>query len=182
MNDTTRESLARLFRATETAHRAATGGDDPDWPLWYAERLRGPLSDALGVTFTKSEIVRCLLTMYDEREVRADLRAWPEFAAERFVECFAESESAADDRLALYYSQGCAYCHRVLAAIERLDLDVELRDIFAEPADRHDLVAARGRGTVPVLRITAPDGSDRWMPESRDIVRYLERLKEKSRA
>jgi hypothetical protein len=27
---------------------------------------------------------------------------------------------------------------------------------------------------APVLRITSPDGSERWMPESRDIVRYLE--------
>ena len=72
--------------------------------------------------------------------------------------------------------------NRVLAAIERLGLDVERRDIYATPAYRHELVAARGRGTVPVLRITSPDGSDRWMPESRDIVRYLERLREKRAA
>ncbi len=50
----------------------------------------------------------------------------------------------------------------------------ELRDIFQDSQHRDDLVKARGRATVPVLRIESPDGEDRWMPESRDIVRYLQ--------
>lgn len=182
MNKETRESLAALIRATGAAHRAATAGDDPEWPLWYAERLHGPLAEALGTTLTRSEIVKCLLTLDEERDLRRDSRAWPDFAADRLVECFAESDTPDEDTLALYYSPGCAWSHRVLAAIERLGLDVERRDIYATPAYRHELVAARGRGTVPVLRITSPDGSDRWMPESRDIVRYLERLGERRAA
>ena len=62
----------------------------------------------------------------------------------------------------------------VRAGIERLGVNVELRNIFEDPQHRDDLVAARGRATVPVLRITSPNGEERWMPESRDIVRYLE--------
>jgi glutaredoxin 2 len=53
---------------------------------------------------------------------------------------------------------------------------VELLEIFDEPGYRDELVEARGRATVPVLRITAPDGEQRLMPESRDIVRYLKTL------
>lgn len=60
------------------------------------------------------------------------------------------------------------------SAIDRLGVDVELRDIFESPEYRDELIKARGRATVPVLRITSPDGEERWMPESRDIVRYLE--------
>lgn len=56
--------------------------------------------------------------------------------------------------------------------IDRLGIDVELRDIFGDPQHRADLVAARSRPTVPVLRCTGPAG-DRWMPESRDIIRHL---------
>ena len=59
--------------------------------------------------------------------------------------------------------------------IDRLGVDVELRDIFQHPEHRAALIDARGRATVPVLRITSTDGEDRWMPESRDIVRFLEK-------
>jgi glutaredoxin 2 len=38
-----------------------------------------------------------------------------------------------------------------------------------------DLVAARGRRTVPVLRRDLADGTVDWMPESRDIIDYLQR-------
>ena len=62
----------------------------------------------------------------------------------------------------------------VKSGIEDLGVDVELRNIFQNPEYRDELVAARGRATVPVLRITSPNGEERWMPESREILRYLE--------
>ena len=62
----------------------------------------------------------------------------------------------------------------VRTVIDRLGVDVELRDIFETFEHRDGLIAARGRATVPVLRIVSPSGEDRWMPESRDIVRYLQ--------
>lgn len=76
--------------------------------------------------------------------------------------------------LALYYFDGCPFCYFVLDAIADLDVEVELRDIVADPSHRSDLVAARGRPTVPVLRIITPGGSDRWLPESADIIGYLQ--------
>ena len=45
---------------------------------------------------------------------------------------------------------------------------------IAQPGYLQELRDARGRTTVPVLRITSPDGNERWMPESSDIVRYLQ--------
>jgi len=64
----------------------------------------------------------------------------------------------------------------VSSAINWLDLQVESRDIMQNSEYREQLVAARSRATVPVLRIDSPDGGVKWMPESRDIVRFLESL------
>ena len=47
--------------------------------------------------------------------------------------------------------------------------------IFEDTQYRDELIEARERATVPELRITSPNGEERWMPESRDIVRYLEK-------
>jgi glutathione S-transferase len=76
--------------------------------------------------------------------------------------------------LALYHYDTCGYCARVRWVLEQLGVEVELRDVLEDPQHMEDLVAARGRRTVPVLRI-AKDGGDEWMPESRDIIAYLER-------
>lgn len=76
--------------------------------------------------------------------------------------------------LALYHYDSCPYCAKVRRALDRLGVEVELRDVLEEPDHMQALVAARGRRTVPVLRIHK-DGGDEWMPESDDIVRYLER-------
>ena len=78
------------------------------------------------------------------------------------------------DRLALYYFPSCPYCVLARRVIDHLNLDVELRNIHGDRQHWDDLIAARGTSTVPVLRITSPDGEERWMPESRDILRYLE--------
>lgn len=78
--------------------------------------------------------------------------------------------------LALYLRPACGYCARVVAAIDRLGIDVELRDIWADARHREVLIAACGDSRVPVLRIVGTDGSELWMPESRDIIRHLEAL------
>jgi glutaredoxin len=76
--------------------------------------------------------------------------------------------------LSLYVLRGCPYCQRVLDALDRLGLTVALRDIASEQQFANDLIGARGRSTVPVLRIERPGEPVVWLPESRDIVRYLE--------
>ena len=77
-------------------------------------------------------------------------------------------------QLVLYHFDGCPYCERVRAALRRLHLDVELRDIRANPSDRQDLLDATGRATLPCLRIEEAPGRLRWMHESADIIAFLE--------
>ncbi|MCP4386597.1 MAG: glutaredoxin [Hyphomicrobiales bacterium] len=176
-HDALRQQMISLFKETAEAHYrafAATDGADPDWPIWYADHLRQPVSDALGVDFSQSDLVFCLMTADLEHTARESAEAWQTSYADHFIERFAPSEEPQTDTLALYMTPSCPFCRIVLNALENLDVDVELRDIFADPDHRDNLVAARGRATVPVLRITNGD-EDRWMPESRDIVRYLQR-------
>lgn len=75
--------------------------------------------------------------------------------------------------LELYGYPGCPYCRRVLTAISTLEIDVPLRNTMTDDAHNAALVSATGRETVPVLRIESRDGSVRWLPESLDIVRFL---------
>lgn len=78
-------------------------------------------------------------------------------------------------KLSLYYFDGCPYCTFVQRAIAKLDVEVELLDTLKNPQYRAELVEAMGRGTVPVLKQTHPDGQTVWLPESRDIVQFLQR-------
>jgi len=73
--------------------------------------------------------------------------------------------------LALYLSDGCGFCERVRAAVRHLEIEAEVeeRNIFSDPEHQRALIDARGRRTVPVLRI----GEDEWLSESRHIIAYL---------
>jgi len=110
-----------------------------------------------------------------EHQARSPDSDWSEYYADQFMDRCAPSESPAQDKLALYHYFGCPFCAMVTAGIDRLGLEVELRDIFENPQYRDELIGARGRATVPVLQITSPDGEEHWMPESHDILRYLEK-------
>ena len=181
MNTELQNSLAKLFQGAGRAHHAAfaaTDGADPEWPIWYAEYLQEPLTLALETPFTKSQLVYCVMNADFEHAARSPESDWPKFYADQFVERYASSPAPAKDKLALYHSHTCPYCAIVRSAIDRLGLDIELREVFEDPEYRSELVDARGRATVPVLRITSSDGEDRWMPESQDIVRYLQGLSE----
>ena len=178
MNTELRMNLVDLFREAGQAHHAAfaaTDGDDPDWSIWYADYLQRPFAEQLDMKFHKSQLIYCLMNADFEHQARSPESDWSEFYADQLMERCAPSETPEQDKLILYYLSTCPFCSMVLANIERLGVEVELREIFEDSQYRDELVEARGRATVPVLRINSPDGSERWMPESRDIVRYLER-------
>ena len=89
-----------------------------------------------------------------------------------------EAQKRVEERvseLALYYFESCPYCARVRDVIEKLGLEIELRDIRASRAYRDELAHGGGRVTVPCLRI--PDAGEglRWLYESSEIIRYLTR-------
>jgi len=170
-------ALSQLFRDTAQAHHAAfaaTEGADPDWPIWYADHLQAPLRQLADMEFYKSQLIYCLMNADFEHMARAPDIDWAEFYAHEFIEHFAASESCSEDKLALYFMASCPFCQRVMRVIERLGLEIEIRDVLADRTRLDELIQARGRPTVPVLWIQSPDGEIRWMPESQDIIHYLE--------
>lgn len=177
MNIELRNKIVDLLLETGRAHHTAfvaTDGTDPDWPIWYADYLKEPFSQHLHMNFHKSQLIYCLMDADYEHQARSPDSDWPAYYADQIIERYAPSETPKEDKLALYKYDGCPFCAMVRSAIDRLGIDVELRDIFENSQHRDDLITARQRATVPVLRITTPANEDRWMPESRDIVRYLE--------
>jgi glutathione S-transferase len=76
--------------------------------------------------------------------------------------------------LSLYQYGTCPFCMRVRSAAHGLGIELELRDTIASPEYSDEVFEATGRRTVPVLRIEEEDGSVRWLPESNDIVQWLE--------
>lgn len=170
-------SLTEAFEKVGPAHHqafAATDGDDPEWPLWYAEFLIDDLRQLLGAKLTKSKVVYCLMAASEEHEARGRDTPWPGSYAEHFAARLAPADAPTTDRLSLYYYPACPFCQRVLGAVERLGVTVDLRDIRVDREHFDELVGVRGRATVPVLLIESAGGESRWMPESADIIDYLE--------
>ena len=76
-------------------------------------------------------------------------------------------------QLALYHYSTCFFCLRVRGALKMHGIEAELRNIHKEQRWSFELMEARGRQTVPVLRIEKDNGEVEWMGESADIVKYL---------
>jgi glutaredoxin len=173
--DERRDALITLLKATGEAHHEAflaTDGADPDWAMWYAAHLADEARALLtNGPETQTEWVRLLADLAEEHAARAPDADWTQYYAQHLMERFVSEPT---ETLSLYMTPGCPYCVMVLRAIEQLGIEdrIELRDLWDNPAYRQELIAARGRGTVPVLRCQAGE-VDRWMPESRDIIRHL---------
>ena len=72
--------------------------------------------------------------------------------------------------LTLYYRPACPFCRRVMAVLDRLNLEVEMKDI-SDSAIQAELVARGGKSMVPYL----VDGAQAVeMYESDDIVAHLQ--------
>lgn len=163
----------RLVETGHAHHQAflATNGADPDWSIWYAGHLLdGGLAELLGQSLSRAELARTLCELEEAHRAMDPDAEWSVFYARELVDRLV---ARPEETLALYHFASCPYCRRVRQVIERLGIDVELRDIHRDDAAFDALVEARGRPTVPVLRCTSAD-HDRWLPESRDIIAYLE--------
>ena len=80
--------VTELFAAVGPAHHQAfieTDGEDPEWPLFYAQYLQQPLSDALGLSLTQSEIVQQLLNCEALRTAKAPDAQWSGYCSTYFV-------------------------------------------------------------------------------------------------
>jgi glutaredoxin len=144
-----------------------------DWPIWYANYLQQPLSELFQRSLTVSELTHSLMTVSIERGIISPNADSSVFFTLHFIEHFAETPIALADSLALYFSPYCPFCIYVHNAIKRLNIKVELLNVNDERKHYQDLINERKRATVPVLKITSNDGAVRLMPESKDIVSYL---------
>ncbi|MFT5608478.1 MAG: glutaredoxin, partial [Parvicella sp.] len=61
----------------------------------------------------------------------------------------------------LYRRDYCGFCGRVEGVIKKLNIEIELRDIWEDDASYDELEAATGRGAVPVLRIVDEQGQSK---------------------
>ena len=78
-------------------------------------------------------------------------------------------------KYSLYYYDSCPFCARVLHGLDKVNVDVERRNIMSDANHRTALQQATGRSTVPCLRIETGKESQ-WMFESMDIMRFLQSL------
>ncbi|NRB39541.1 MAG: glutathione S-transferase N-terminal domain-containing protein [Pseudomonadales bacterium] len=75
--------------------------------------------------------------------------------------------------LALYYYDGCPFCHITQQIINKTGLDVELRHIRRVEQFRKELIKHGGKSQVPCLRIEQSEGEEQWLYESQDIIAFL---------
>ncbi|MDQ6846716.1 MAG: hypothetical protein M3019_03910 [Candidatus Dormibacteraeota bacterium] len=92
MPDTATQVCELLHEASETHHRVfrIVDGDDADWASWYADWLidLSELTDLLGTTPVRSELVYMLVGLDKEYTSAAQAGAWEDFYARRLIERF----------------------------------------------------------------------------------------------
>lgn len=72
--------------------------------------------------------------------------------------------------IAIYYKPTCPFCRRVLAVVDRLNTEVELKNI-EEDAVKAELISLGGKSQVPYLVDTDKDVA---IYESEDIIVHLQ--------
>ena len=90
----------------------------------------------------------------------------------------AAEQAAVDARtrsLALYHFPTCPFCLKTRRTLQRLSLNIELRDAQHDAAHRAALIAGGGKPQVPCLLITDAQGKQTWLYESDAINAYLNR-------
>ncbi|MFV8834417.1 glutathione S-transferase N-terminal domain-containing protein [Aquisalimonas sp.] len=88
-----------------------------------------------------------------------------------------DEQARVDERtraLALYHFPACPFCIKTRRAMQRLSLNIELRNAQHPGEHREALEREGGRVKVPCLRIREADGSERWLYESDAIIAYLQ--------
>jgi hypothetical protein len=79
-----------LKETAESHHKAfsATEGEDPDWPIWYADHLLGNMRKVLKANFTKSELIYMLVKADKEMGIKAPGADWHSYYASFFLDLY----------------------------------------------------------------------------------------------
>lgn len=84
--------LTVLFEKAGRTHHDAfidAAGQDPDWPLWYAEYLVDKLNEVLSCQMTKSELCYLMVSADRERAAMAPGCDWHAYFARFFADRYA---------------------------------------------------------------------------------------------
>ena len=84
-----KDQLTALFKESGPAHHRAyieTDGDDPEWPIWYADYLQPELNTYLGVELTKSMTVYWLIKLDQDYRAASTKLSWPEWYSNILIE------------------------------------------------------------------------------------------------
>jgi len=76
--------------------------------------------------------------------------------------------------LSLYQFFACPFCIKTRRAMHKLNLPIEKRNVTNNSSYRNELLKGGGKVKTPCLRIEE-NGEVKWMYESSDIIRYLEK-------
>jgi len=84
-----KETIAALLHQTGEDHLAThkeTNGDDPDWPIWYADHLlENGFATLLDARLTKSELIYLLVLVDKQQRSEAPGVPWEPYYADFFV-------------------------------------------------------------------------------------------------
>jgi len=80
----------------------------------------------------------------------------------------------------LYYFTTCPFCIKTRIQLSILGVDIPLKNIHSDPANKKALIEGGGKEQVPCLRIEHESGEKNnkveWMYESSAIVKYFKEL------
>lgn len=76
--------------------------------------------------------------------------------------------------LTLYQYKACPFCVKVRRTIKRQSLTIETLDAKRSEEAKQELLSGGGKLKVPCLKIAYSCGQEKWMYESKEIIRYLE--------
>lgn len=77
--------------------------------------------------------------------------------------------------LKLYQFKTCPFCLKTRLTAKRLSLNIERLDAQHDPHVRDELLQGGGEIRVPCLKIKESSGEIRWLYDSAEIIRYLEK-------
>jgi hypothetical protein len=83
------EYLVALFDRAKQAHIDAfqeTGGDDPDWPSWYAGYILADLERLFGAEYQAEEIANLFVRADQEYRASGSQESWMEYYARYFTQ------------------------------------------------------------------------------------------------
>lgn len=102
---------------------------------------------------------------------------WEKLTTPKGVARSAEAQQEVDNQtrqLVMYQFRTCPFCIKARREINRLSLNIELRDAQHDQQNRDALLQGGGRVQVPCLQISDEQGKVQWLYESGVIIQYLQ--------